>query len=340
MAVESRNRMHYFLRLQFVALILATSIVFAAETPKWQTDWEKTVQAAKREGQLVIYGSAEYEQLYAEFHKKYPEIKVTGVFGRGADVAQRIMAERRADKFLTDLYLSGHGTGYNVLYKGKAVDPIAPMLVLPEVTDTSKWWQTKHHYADPEDKYLFIFNGGTRVVVGYNTKLVNPSAIKSYWDLLDPKWKGKIVALDPNSGGSGDALRFFFYQRDLGREFIRRLLTETEVTISSDSRQMGDWLAGGKFAFTIFSPVSRMDLDKMQTQGLPVDWFDPDHLKEGAYIAGGSGGVALINRAPHPNAAKVALNWLLSREGQIAYQRIFTLGDEGPGFVKNRHSKG
>ena len=334
MALESRNRMHYFLRLQFVALILATSIVFAAETPKWQTDWEKTVQAAKREGQLVIYGSAEYEQLYAEFHKKYPEIKVTGVFGRGADVAQRIMAERRADKFLTDLYLSGHGTGYNVLYKGKAVDPIAPMLVLPEVTDTSKWWQSKHHYADPEDKYLFIFNGGTRVVVGYNTKLVNPSAIKSYWDLLDPKWKGKIVALDPNSGGSGDALRFFFYQRDLGREFIRRLLTEMEVTISSDSRQMGDWLAGGKFAFTIFSPVSRMDLDKMQTQRLPVDWFDPDHLKEGAYIAGGSGGVALINRAPHPNAAKVALNWLLSREGQIAYQRIFTLGDEGPDSLR------
>jgi iron(III) transport system substrate-binding protein len=321
--------------LFFIVLLLGIeSAAFGAEAPKWQTDWEKTIDAAKKEGQLVIYGSAEYEQLYTEFHKKYPEIKVTGVFGRGADVAQRIMAERRADKFLADLYLSGHGTGYNVLYKGKAVDPIAPTLVLPEVTDTSKWWQRKHHYADPEDKYLFLFNGGTRVVVGYNTKLVDPRMIKSYWDLLDPKWKGKIVALDPNSGGSGDALRFFYYKRDLGREFIRRLLTEMEVTISSDSRQMGDWLAGGKFAFTIFSPVSRMDLDKMQTQGLPVDWFDPDHLKEGAYIAGGSGGVALINRAPHPSAAKVALNWLLSREGQIAYQRIFTLGDEGPDSLR------
>jgi iron(III) transport system substrate-binding protein len=181
-----------------IVLLLAVEPVgFGAETPKWQTDWERTLEAAKREGQLVIYGSAEYEQLFAEFQKKYPEIKVTGVFGRGADVAQRIMAERRADKYLADLYLSGHGTGYNVLYKGKAVDPIAPTLVLPEVTDTSKWWQRKHHYADPEDRYLFIFNGGTRVVVGYNTKLVNPSAIKSYWDLLDPKWKGKIVALDP-----------------------------------------------------------------------------------------------------------------------------------------------
>jgi len=77
-----------------------------------------------------------------------------------------------------------------------------------------------------------------------------------------------------------------------------------------------------------------MDIDLMQTQGLPVDWFDPDHLKEGAYITAGSGGAALINKAPHPNAAKLALNWLLSREGQITYQRIFTTGEEGPDSLR------
>jgi ABC-type Fe3+ transport system substrate-binding protein len=107
-----------------------------------------------------------------------------------------------------------------------------------------------------------------------------------------------------------------------------------DVVISTESRQMGDWLAGGKFAFSIFGPVSRMDLDKMQIQGLPVDWFDPDHLKEGAYITGGSGGVALFNRAPHPNAAKAAINWLLTREGQITYQRLFTTGEEGPDSLR------
>jgi iron(III) transport system substrate-binding protein len=97
---------------------------------------------------------------------------------------------------------------------------------------------------------------------------------------------------------------------------------------------MGDWLAGGKYAISIFGPVSRMDLDLMQTQGLPVDWFKPDHLKEGTYITGGSGGVALINKAPHPNAAKVGLNWLLSREGQMAYQRLFTQGNDGPDSMR------
>ena len=318
----------------FVASVLAVASAAIAAQTDWKKDWEETLAAAKKEGRLVLYGSADYEQLFGEFQKRYPEIKVTGVFGRGADVAKRILAERRAEKFLADVYVNGQGTGYNILYKGKTVDPLAPVLMLPEVTDTSKWWQGKHHYADPENRYLIMFNGAARVVVGYNTKLVNPTQVRSYWDLLEPKWRGKIVALDPSSGGAGDALRFFYYHGSLGREYIRRILIDSDPTISADTRQMGDWLAAGRFAFSIFSPISRMDLDKMQTQGLPVDWFDPDHLKEGAYIAAGSGGAALMNRAPNPNAAKVALNWLLSREGQIAYQRIFTLGDEGPDSLR------
>jgi iron(III) transport system substrate-binding protein len=249
-------------------------------------------------------------------------------------VAKRLMSERRAEKHLADLYVNGMTTGYNVFYKAKALDPIPPVLVLPEVNDTSKWWQGKHHYVDPENQYLLNINGETRMIVGYNTKLVNASEIRSYWDLLNPKWKGKIVGYDPNLGGSGDAMRFFFHHKGLGPDFIKRILTETDIVISSDTRQMGDWLAGGKFALSIFAPISRMDLDVMQMQGLPVSWFEPDQLKEGAYITAGSGGVALINKAPHPNASKLALNWLLSREGQIAYQRIFTQGNDGPDSLR------
>lgn len=314
--------------------VLWAAAVCAAQADAWKADWEKTLQAARKEGQVVLYGSADFENLFAEFNKRYPEIKVTGVFGRGADVAKKFMSERRAEKYLADLYVNGMTTGYNVFYKAKALDPIPPLLVLPEVTDTSKWWQGKHHYVDPESQYLLNINGETRMVVGFNTKLVNPAEIKSYWDLLNPKWKGKIVAYDPTLGGSGDSMRFFYHQKSLGPEFIKRMLTETDIVISSDTRQMGDWLAGGKYALTIFAPISRMDLDVMQIQGLPVGWFEPDHLKEGAFITAGSGGVALINKAPHPNASKIALNWLLSREGQIAYQRIFTQGNDGPDSLR------
>jgi hypothetical protein len=87
---ESRFRPLSLMLISVLSLLGA--VARAGEAPNWKEDWERTLQAAKKEGQLVIYGSAEYEQLYAEFHKKYPEIKVTGVFGRGADVTQRIMA--------------------------------------------------------------------------------------------------------------------------------------------------------------------------------------------------------------------------------------------------------
>src|ERR671923_1607427 len=341
-AIGKRNRertramksVTYFFCAVAILLVVERRDAIAAQADAWKADWDKTVEAAKKEGQLVIYGSNDFETLYGEFHKKYPEIKITGVFGRGADVAKRLMAERRAEKYLADIYLNGMTTGYNVFYKAKALDPIQPLLLLPEVTDTSKWWQGKHHYLDPEKQYLLNINGETRIVVGYNTKQVNPAEIKSYWDLLNPKWKGKIVAYDPILGGSGDAMRFFYHHKSLGPEFIKRILTETDIVISTDTRQMGDWLAGGKYALSIFGPISRMDLDVMQVQGLPVSWFEPDHLKEGAYITAGSGGVALINKAPHPNAAKVALNWLLSRETQIIYQRIFTQGNDGPDSLR------
>ena len=315
-------------------LVFWTSAAQASQADAWKADWEKTLQAAKKEGELMLYGSADFEKLFAEFHKKYPEIKVTGVFGRGADVAKRLMAERRGEKFLADLYVNGMTTGYNVFYKAKALDAIPPLLVLPEVTDASKWYQGKLHFIDPEKQHLLNINGETRIVLAYNTQLVNAAEIKSYWDVLNPKWKGKIVAYDPRLGGAGDAMRFFYHSKSLGPEFIRRVLTETDLVISTDTRQMGDWLAGGKFALSIFAPISRMDVDVMQVQGLPVSWFDPGQLKEGAYITAGSGGVALINKAPHPNAAKVALNWLLSREGQIAYQRIFTEGNDGPDSLR------
>lgn len=318
-----------------VALVIFGAVVgHAGEAPKWQAEWERAVELGKKDGQLVLYGSADFEKLFGEFHKKYPEIKVTGVFGRGADVAKRLMAERRGDKYLADLYVNGMTTGYNVFYKAKVLDPIPPLLVLPEVIDTSKWYQGKLHFVDPENQYLLNLNGEARIVLGYNTKLVKADEIKSYWDVLNPKWKGKIVAYDPNLGGAGDAMRFFYHSKALGKEFIKRVLTETDLVISSDTRQMGDWLAGGKFALSIFAPISRMDLDLMQVQGLPVSWFDPEQLKEGAYITAGSGGVALVNKAPHSHAAKVALNWLLSREGQMAYQRIFTEGNDGPDSLR------
>ena len=80
-------------------------------------------------------------------------------------------------------------------------------------------------------------------------------------------------------------------------------------------------IALGKFPLAIASPAT--DILAAERQGLPVGIFQPDHFKEGTNLVAAAGSVALLKNAPHPNAAKVALNWLLSREGQIAFQKDF-----------------
>ena len=104
-----------------VLVIVGSHAAIAAQADSWKADWEKTVEAAKKEGQITLYGSPDFEGLFGEFHKKYPEIKITGVFNRGADVAKRLMAERRGEKYLADLYVDGMTTGYNVFIRRKCL---------------------------------------------------------------------------------------------------------------------------------------------------------------------------------------------------------------------------
>jgi iron(III) transport system substrate-binding protein len=300
-----------------------TPLLAGQATPGWQAEWDKTIQAAKREGQLTLYVSEVYEQIFREFGKKYPEIKVLVVPATGGQLAQRIMSEWRAGKYLVDLYLSGSDTIYNVFHKGKMLEPIKPALVLPEIVDESHWWGKRHIYADKEGQYIFAFNGITQIYFNYNSKLVNPKEFRSYWDFVNPKWKGKIVIFDPTvmSGPQG-ALRFLYNNPELGPKFLRQFLGEMDATATRDLRQLVDWMAQGRFPLMALQSPDRADLIKAKEQGLPVDWFDAAAFKEGAPLSTSNGNMAFFNQAPHPNAAKLAMNWFLSREGQTVYQRI------------------
>ena len=306
--------------IQVMLFFLALSFIsYAAESkPVWQADWDKTIKAAEEEGALTIYMTQAFEPVFRDgFQKKYPKIKVTMAAGRGPELSQRVMSERRAEKFAVDLYISGNISPLTVFHRAKILEPIKPLLLLPEVVDTSAWYEGKHHYDDPENRYIFVFEGTPRSgEITYNTKLVNPSEIKSYWDLLNPKWKGKIVSVDPLVSGPISAAHIFFYkQPDLGAEFLRRLHADTDIAIVRSNEQMLDWLSAGKFAFGI----GARDVDTAMMQGLPLMQFLPGALKEGSSVTAYNGTLSYFNRAPHPNAAKVAINWLLSREGQTAW---------------------
>jgi iron(III) transport system substrate-binding protein len=296
----------------------------AAEVkPAWQEEWEKVLAAAKKEGQVTVYISG-YEAVLPEFEKEYPEIKLISVSGRGSQLAQRLITERRGEKYLADVFNSGGVTTHGQLYMAKVLDPIKPALILPEITDTSKWYQKRHHYNDTENQYVFSYVGSaTYGAVNYNTKLVDVKDFKSYWDLLNPKWKGKIVSRDVRMPGPGSGNhRLFYHHPEIGPSFIRKLYGEMDTTLFRDYRQGPDWLAVGKFAIC-FS----CDVDVLKQKGLPVDTVGPNVFKEGGGLVQQFGTVTLVNRAPHPNAARVFINWLLSRKGQIALQKVTASGE-------------
>jgi iron(III) transport system substrate-binding protein len=328
---KDRNRIDSFLLATaiFFCSTCQLSSVIATEIPSRPSQWEATVEAAKKEGKVNIY-MYRYGKVLDVFRNDYPEIRPYLLTGTGAQITTKILAERRAGRYIADVIGLG-SSNYRILHQQAKLDPIQPTLMLPEVLDVSRWYGGKHRYLDPDGKFVFAYmanaSGGQ---LYYNTALVNPKEFTSYYDLFKPKWNGKIVALDPRPRTEiGTTMQFFYYHPELGPSFIRQLFGNRDVTFSRDSRQMIDWLGQGKFAIC-FGCSGAL---KAKNQGLPIDIFDTSTWREGASFSVSGGTLSLPSRGPHPNAAKVFINWYLSRRGQMALQK-FADPDEPPNSAR------
>lgn len=303
-----------------VALFLNLMFTVSAQGD-WKQDWEKTVAAAEKEGEISIYGQsrAGVGKALLAFKDTYPKIKINFVGGSGSDLAKKIMAEKRAGKHLVDLSVGGGGTMVLVYHKAGHLQPMPPLLILPEVVEQTRWWSKKHLYSDPEGQHVFMAQGDAGSGIGaINTNFIKRGEIQSWWDLLVPKYKAKIVMTDPDSAGNIGNWRFLYYSTDLGPKFIRRLLTETQVTFAENEHQMMDWVGSGKYHMHVLAKFE--NTQNARKQGLPVMQIFSE--KEGDTISTGSGHIAVFKNAPHPNATKVYLNWFLSREGQLIWQKL------------------
>src|SRR5712692_719601 len=141
-----------------ISLAAAASAAAVESPPLRQAEWEQVVKAAEREGQVTIY-IAGYEAVLASgiFQKTYPKIRVESVTGSGTQLAPRIASERRAGKYLADVYNGGGNSLHQILYLGKMLDPIKRALILSEVVDESGWWERRHKYVDAEGAYVFVY---------------------------------------------------------------------------------------------------------------------------------------------------------------------------------------
>ena len=143
---------------------------------------------------------------------------------------------------------------------------------------------------------------------------------------MRPSGKGNTFPRSRRAQGSGEDFSSCIFIAELGPEFIKRLFGDMQPTLGRDRRQITDWLAQGRYALC----VGCRETNRAKTQGLPVDEFDNVDWKEGIQLTTGGGSLSLIKGGPNPNAAKVFVNWFLSRRGQIALQKYNDLYGEDP----------
>jgi ABC-type Fe3+ transport system substrate-binding protein len=298
-----------------ICFFLAEGELLAGEAKgAWQAEWEKTIEAAKKEGKLVagIPASAELRKSVGDtFKTRFPGIELELTTSRGPTNASKIAAEHAAGVRYFDLLISGTYTPFSLLNAG-ILEPVEPLFILPEVKEPKRWY-AGHLWIDNSKRYLYAFQAYQSENFWYNSTLMRPEEIRSYDDLLNPKWKGKIGYLDPRSAGGGTSTWAFFLKIK-GEEFLRKLATQ-DLLLSRDQRQLADSLAKAKTVLTV--GLSYYTFAPFLKAGLPIKPLP--EVKEGTYTSCGSGALSVVKSAPHPNATKLFVNWLLSKEGQEVY---------------------
>jgi iron(III) transport system substrate-binding protein len=309
-----------FRLLTALTLLVSCCSAALAQADSAQARWEALIAAAKKEGRVVIIAPPDpqvRDTLPALFKARYG-ITVDYLGGRSAETSVRMRNEFQAGIHTVDVALSGIQTMAFVFYKEKMLDPLDDtVLIDPEVTDASKWTKGKLWFIDPEGKYILRLFSTVSALLYVNTTQVKPGEIRTAADLLDPKWKGRIVTHDPTVPGTGsnDAAKFYV---KYGEPFVRKLFIDQKPGIFRDRRQITDGLSRGSYAIALGAEDDEME--QLVQDGLPVQAiYELDDLP--GVLSAGVGQVALMSHAPHPNAAKLFVNWIASREGMEAFGR-------------------
>jgi iron(III) transport system substrate-binding protein len=279
-------------------------------------EWDAVIAAAKQEGKVTFYTSAVGQPYHHEIGKAFEQrygIRLEALEARASELRERLRAEAAAGRVAADLSFNGSTTTKLQVDEGAFV----PHGALPNL-------------GLLKDMFTDVAADGIRVPVliqSYgiliNTGLIKPAdEPKSWLDILDPKWRGKILSDDMRALGGG-AVFFFVTEEKFGRSFHEKLAAQQPV-FSRDYRNDERRIARGEYAIGLPFVIS----DYPSLQGLPVKLIVP---AEGATYARFD--LAMLKGAPHPNAARLLMNYYLEEAAQLVYARsgfgIATKGLEG-----------
>lgn len=310
---------------RMIAVVLLSGVGFADlhAQADWKSEWEKTLAAAKQEGKVVVGvpPSTELRKiLETEFKTKFGfELELFPA--TDPQIASRVVTEGKAGVRYFDTFIFGSCTGVPLIQSG-LFDPVENHMILPEVKDPKHWWGGHVFMDNVSNTRLFYSFIATKSTEGfwYNTTLAKPGELRSLDNLLDAKWKGRIGLSNPRVAGSGLSVWSHLWNVK-GEDFLKKLVQQ-DLFVTQNLRQLADALAKGKVAITL--GIGTAQTEPFVKAGLPLQSLPEP--SEGTPSSNGYGSLAILKNPPHPNATKVFVNWLLSKEGQELYSRALLHG--------------
>ncbi|MEA2904109.1 MAG: iron(III) transport system substrate-binding protein [Alphaproteobacteria bacterium] len=296
-------------RLTLVAFALVAATITqgcsragAAET--WQPD-PKLVEAAKKEGQLLLYTTHIVDQivrpLTRAFQSYVPGVDVKYVRADGLQLVVRLTNEARASRVQADVWCLVDGV-HALLQGGFAAEFEVPSAQ-----------ELPPGLADPRKRWIAT-NVGVRSAA-YNTRTVPADqAPKSYQDLLDPRWKGKMVWNPKSMTGAWGFISTAIKGMgdEAGMAYLRALAKQQVVPLPIAIRAVLDRVIAGEYAIGL--EMNNAHAAISEALGAPVKWVPLNPVSETLQVAG------LAKDAPHPNAGKLFIDFMASRAGQQVFR--------------------
>jgi iron(III) transport system substrate-binding protein len=281
-------------------------------------EWDMVVEGAQKEGKVTVTTLAGdgYRKALDKFQAAYPAIEVEHKSASSASfLAPPILQEQAGGMYSYDVaFVSPGGPIMGSMMPAGAFDDIRPALIHPDVINDAAWiGGLEASYMDKAAQKVFAVTWDRNQTVMYNTDLVKtkPTTIK---DLGDPQWKGKLAFLEYQTGFTYNvAVSMNYHMKDQAAEWIKKIFVDQEPTYLREGRQATEGLIRGEFAFATGPTLPILEQFAAEGLGKNIAALDVPEMKTISMY-----GLLLYTKAPHPNAAKVLINWWLGKEGGLA----------------------
>ena len=289
-----------------------------------EQDWDALVAAAKKEGTVSIYSIWRPQTRIAvteAFKARYGINVEFTPFTRGPELLVRAQTEQRAGLHLADVYGAGSNAFLAILKPAGVLGHLEPLLVLPEAMDGKNWSTGRVPFVDKDKTFIAMIASLQRNIV-YNTDMIKKGEITDYPDILKPQYKGKIVMNDPTFTGPGQDfmghLAINIWDMARAKDYLTQLVGPQQTVIERDHRLHVEEVARGKYPVGLApNPDNLANFLKLGAH------LDVVHFKQGVRITSAAGAFAVPVKQAHPHAAKLFVNWLLTKEGQTVFSKGF-----------------